>query len=65
MGPVRVAHERMLEVLDNDSTCRSITREAHRLRAISGTAAPLLPYKSTGTSRAMKALLVHAARRSD
>ncbi len=60
IGPVRVDHERMFEVLDNDSTCRSITREAHRLRAISGTAAPLLPNKPTCTARAIKASLVQS-----
>ncbi len=51
---VRVAHERMLEALDNDSIRRIFTREAHRFRAISGTAAPPLPNKSTGTARAIK-----------
>ncbi len=55
---VRVAHERMLEVLDNDSARRIFTHETHRLRAISGTAAPPLPNTSTGTARGQKASLV-------
>ncbi len=54
------AHERILEVLDNDCIRRIITREAHRLRAISGTAAPPLPNKSTDTACAIKASLVQS-----
>ncbi len=59
-APVGVTHERMLEVLDNDCTRRIITREAHRLRPISGTAAQPLPNMSTGIARAIKASLVQS-----
>ncbi len=41
LEPVRVAHERILDVPDNDSIRLINTREAHRLRAMPRTVARL------------------------
>ncbi len=60
LEPVRVAHERVLDVLDNGSIRLIYTREAHRLRAMPGTVAPPLPNKSTGTTCAEKSSLVQS-----
>ncbi len=60
LEPVRVAHERILDVLDNDSIRLKNAREADRLRAKPGTVAPPLPHKSTSTTCAKKASLVQS-----
>ncbi len=62
---VRVAHEGTLDVLGNDSVSQISTREAHKLRAIPGTAPPPLPNKSTGTARTKKASLVQSCCKTD
>ncbi len=60
LEPVRVAHERILDVLDNDSICVINTHEVHMLRAMPGTVAPPLSNKSTGTTRSKKSSLVQS-----
>ncbi len=63
-GPVRVAHERMLEVLGNDST-RRIPHVKHAECVPSPKiSAPPLPSKSTSTARVKKTSVVYSSCKS-